>query len=189
MTGNLESLIRWKVTFLCPVTWCNYCLTNGHLGQGKLLLLLAQGKRWWRGRVCHLCASLCARAASSSFSCHADESRTSHPLSCAGWQSGRRHLALFQLICLIPSFGRSLGAGWPQCFKALREYSLPTAWCCWVLKPSLQITALLLVKRWASDHWARLMLACVSVWRQLSVLCLHWDVHCRRSGRVSWHVK
>lgn len=119
MTGNLENLVRQKVMFLCPVTWYNFCLTNCRLGQDKLLFLFAECKHRWRGGVCRLCA----RPASSSFTCHAEEGAASHSLSHAGWQSGRNHLACFSLILGLRD---SSGAEWSQHFKPLWEYSLPT---------------------------------------------------------------
>lgn len=42
MSGNLENLIRQKVTFLCPVSGYNFCLPNWQPGQGTLLPRLPQ---------------------------------------------------------------------------------------------------------------------------------------------------
>lgn len=136
MTGNLENLIRPKVTSLCPVTRYNFCLTNWHVGQGKLLPLLPQQKHWWHRRFCHLCGALYAGPVCSSWS---TMSTGSHPLSWAGWQETPG--ALLRTVCLISSFAQFSGAGWAQYFKSLWEYSL-SAVIFLSLKPSLQTISL-----------------------------------------------
>lgn len=169
-TGNLENIIWQKVTFLCPVTWYNFWLID----------------RWDRASCCH---SFPSRNAGGTGGSAVPVCRTcvllmgqnqgrSHPLSSAGWQE--RSATLLRTMSLMPSFAQVSGAEWPQCFKSLWDSSL-SAVMFLGLKPTLQ-TISLASGEVGCNHRARLMLACVSVQRQIQVLT--WAL---QAFRVYWH--
>lgn len=124
MTGNLENLIRHKVMFLCPATQYNFCLTNCHLGQDKLLLLLAQCKRWWHGGVLPSLGCLLHKTSFLLIWLPCRKECTIPPsVPCRLTELQGTSVTVLRSVCFLPRLGDFSGAERPQYFKALWEYS------------------------------------------------------------------